>query len=96
SMKSRFKAWSETCETVFVLTFGERGSTVCHQGQVFEFPAVKVEQVIDTTGCGDCYQGHFVAEYLKTGDIHVSMKRAALEAAKVTAYVGGFPTSCNI
>ncbi|MBW2144501.1 MAG: hypothetical protein JRG75_08920, partial [Deltaproteobacteria bacterium] len=43
--------------------------------------------------CGECYQGHFVAEYLKTGDIHLSMEKAALEASKVTAYVGGFPTN---
>jgi sugar/nucleoside kinase (ribokinase family) len=46
--------------------------------------------VIDTTGCGDCYQGHFVAEYLKTNDIKLSMHRATLEAAKVTAHIGGF------
>lgn len=91
SMKPLFQERSKVCETIFALTFGEHGSAAYHKGQAFECPAVKVEHVVDTTGCGDCYQGHFLAEYLKTRNIQASMERAALEAAKVTAYVGGFP-----
>ena len=91
SMKAIFEERSKSSETIFVLTFGEHGSVAFHQGRTFQCPAVKVANVVDTTGCGDCYQGHFVAEYLKTGDIQHSMDRAAQEASKVTAYVGGFP-----
>ena len=91
SMKAIFEERSKSSETIFVLTFGEHGSVAFHQGRTFQCPAVKVANVVDTTGCGDCYQGHFVAEYLKTGDIQHSMDRAVQEASKVTAYVGGFP-----
>jgi fructoselysine 6-kinase len=90
SMKKVFLEKSKTSNTVFVLTFGENGSVAYHKGQIFECDAIKVVNVIDTTGCGDCYQGHFVAEYLKTNDIKLSMHRATLEAAKVTAHIGGF------
>ena len=92
SMRTIFQERSNTTETIFVLTCGEHGSVAYHKGQTFECPAIKVVEVVDTTGCGDCYQAHFVTEYLKTGDIYLSMNRAALEASKVTAYVGGFPT----
>jgi len=91
SMKATFEERSKSSKTIFILTFGEHGSVAFYQGRIFECPATKVADVVDTTGCGDCYQAHFVAEYLKTGDIQRSMNRAALEASKVTAYVGGFP-----
>lgn len=91
SMKETFLQRSKVCKTIFVLTFGNEGSTAYHDGKVYECPAIKVDNVIDTTGCGDCYQGHFLAEYLETGDIKKSMERATLEATKVTGYVGGFP-----
>jgi fructoselysine 6-kinase len=90
SMKADFLARSRATSCIFVLTFGADGSVAYHEGREFACPAVPVDEVIDTTGCGDCYQGHFVAEYLKTRDIMASMQRAAHEAAQVTAYVGGF------
>ena len=93
SMKAFFHERSKISDTIFVLTFGEHGSVAYHHGDVFECSAVKVEQVVDTTGCGDCYLAHFVAEYLKTEDIQISMKRASTEASKVTAYIGGFTTA---
>jgi fructoselysine 6-kinase len=93
SMKDTFLDKSKTSNTIFVLTFGEHGSIAYHKGQAFECEAVNVENVVDTTGCGDCYQGHFVAEYLKTGDIKLSMKRATKEATMVTTHVGGFKVS---
>lgn len=94
-MKPIFFERSKRSRTLFVLTFGEHGSVAYHKGQVFECAAEKVAEVIDTTGCGDCYQAHFVAEFLKTKDIQKAMKRATLEASKVTQYVGGFPNQKN-
>ena len=90
SMKRAFLEKSKTSNTIFVLTFGENGSIAYHQGNIFECAAIYVENVIDTTGCGDCYQAHFIAQYLKTNDIKLSMQRATVEAAKITAHVGGF------
>ena len=33
---------------------------------------------------------HVIVQYLKTNDIKLSMQRATVEAAKITAHVGGF------
>ncbi len=90
SMKKQFFERSKQSNTIFVLTFGEDGSVAYHHGQTYTCAAVSVRHVVDTTGCGDCYQGHFVAEYLKTRDIRAAMQRATTEAANVTQYVGGF------
>ena len=92
SMMDIFHARSKRSKTIFVLTFGEQGSVAYHKGEVFECTAIQVDEVVDTTGCGDCYQAHFVAEYLKTRDIRSSMKQATIAASRVTGYVGGFPT----
>ena len=89
-MKPAFYERSKRSDTIFVLTFGENGSVAYHRGESYECDAEKVDPVVDTTGCGDCYQGHFVCEYIKTGDIFSAMKKATAEAAKVTAHVGGF------
>ena len=89
AMKETFYEWSKRSNTLFVLTFGENGSAAYHRGERYECEAEKIDAVLDTTGCGDCYQGHFVCEYIKTGDILSAMKKATAEAAKVTGHVGG-------
>jgi len=39
-----------------VVTRGAAGSTILAGGQLIEIPSVKVEEVIDPTGCGDAYR----------------------------------------
>jgi len=39
-----------------VVTLGARGSLVMTDGQRIEIPAVRPEQVVDPTGCGDAYR----------------------------------------
>lgn len=91
ALREPFLERSRSTDTIYVLTFAERGSAAFHHGKVIHCPAEEVGQVIDTTGCGDCYQAHFVAEYLRTGEILSAMERASGEAARVTQYVGGVP-----
>ena len=81
---------SESSDTMFVMTLAEQGSRVYYKGEMYSCDAFAVEQVEDTTGCGDCYLGNFGVEFLKTGNIHQSMEIASREASNVTAHVGGF------
>lgn len=92
SLIDDFRKRSQGCDTVFILTFGEEGSMAFHRGQGFKCPAVPVDNVVDTTGCGDCFQGVFLADYIKNGNISIALEKSSVEAAKVTAYVGGFET----
>lgn len=90
SLYSDFLHRSLNSDTVYVLTLAEKGSKAFYQGKEYYCPAVNVSNVVDTTGCGDCYQGNFLVEYIRSRDISKAMKVASEEAAKVTSYVGGF------
>ncbi|CEN55410.1 carbohydrate kinase family protein [Candidatus Methylopumilus turicensis] len=39
-----------------IVTLGANGSTIYADGQRFEIPPVKAEEVVDPTGCGDAYR----------------------------------------
>jgi len=84
-----FKKWStEFPDVVFVATLGADGSVAFKNGEEFRCNAVKVDEVIDTTGCGDSYQGAFIVEYLNSGDILSAMKAGAESAAVTLSHVG--------
>jgi len=39
-----------------IITRGEQGSTIRHGDHEIEIPAVRAEEVVDPTGCGDAYR----------------------------------------
>ena len=84
------KKWSEKYNTLFVLTLGVDGSIAYKSGKEFTYEAVKVEKVIDTTGCGDSYQGAFITDYIINGDILSSMKAGSKSAAVTLSHIGAF------
>jgi len=86
----KLKEWSEKYNTIFTATLAENGSVSYKNGAEFVCQAEKVEQVIDTTGCGDSYQAGFIVEYLKSKDVEKSMKNGSKFAAKTLSYIGGF------
>jgi adenosine kinase len=53
--------WSETeiasRVKAFVITRGEHGSTIYHEGGVEQIPVVPAAAVVDPTGCGDAFRG---------------------------------------
>jgi len=40
-----------------VVTLGEHGAEIHHNGRVEAIPAVKAERIVDPTGCGDAFRG---------------------------------------
>jgi len=83
------KKWSvEYPETVFVATLGENGSIAYKSGEEYICEAVKVEKVIDTTGCGDSYQGAFIVDYLINNNVLSAMKAGSEAAAVTLSFVG--------
>lgn len=48
---------------LMVVTLGERGSLVITATERFEIPAVRVEQALDPTGCGDAYRAGFLTAF---------------------------------
>jgi sugar/nucleoside kinase (ribokinase family) len=54
---------------IMVLTRGERGSTLFHDGQVIDFPAFST-YTVDPTGAGDVFAVAFLTEFHRTGDLY--------------------------
>ena len=64
------------CKEV-LLTLGEKGSLIYAEGNFYEIPAFQVDEVVDTTGCGDTY----MAGYLYMCNKGASYKDAGTFAA---------------
>lgn len=57
------------------LTIGGLGSVLVHRlardgrPRLLRVPAMPVAEIVDTTGCGDCYSSAFVLELLRSGNV---------------------------
>ena len=72
---------------VVALTLGAGGSLVATPEQRWRFTPIKVD-AIDATGAGDCFDGAFLAEYLRTGDAFAAGAYANVAAALSTQGYG--------
>lgn len=71
-----------------VLTLGADGSMAFHRGKVYRQPALPLDKVVDTTGCGDAFQAAFTCEYMKSGNVRDSLMRGALAASLAAGRIG--------
>ena len=68
-----------------VLTLGSEGSVIYAEGNFYEVPAYKPEQLIDATGCGDTYSAGYLwcrsqgEGYLESGKFAAAMCTLKLE-----------------
>lgn len=82
-------------EKVFVLTLGSKGVVSFRGGEALEQGAIPVDQVVDTTGCGDGFQGAFIARWLANrNDIRGALEAGVAQGAKVASFLGA--TQCVI
>ena len=77
-------------DCIFVGTLAERGSRAYKNGEEIICNAVKADNIVDTTGCGDSFEAGFVASYALYGDILKAMESGSLIASKVLSHYGGF------
>lgn len=85
-----FATFSQKYEGLFNMSLGEKGSVTYFKGTEYRVTAEKVEEVVDTTGCGDSYHAGFVCDYLLCGDIKEAMHTGAKIAAETLSHFGGF------
>jgi len=74
---------------LFIISMGSYGSYTCYNGKTYHQPALEVENIIDTTGCGDAYLAAFSMTYCKTKNIKDAMYNGAYMASKVLEKWGG-------
>ncbi|MCL2577854.1 MAG: PfkB family carbohydrate kinase [Defluviitaleaceae bacterium] len=83
-----YKKWSADYPALFVATLAENGSIAFKNGEEFICEAEKVDNVVDTTGCGDSYQGAFIVDYLINSDVLSAMKAGSKAAAVTLSFIG--------
>jgi fructoselysine 6-kinase len=75
-------------ECVFVLTLGADGALAFHRGAMYRQSAIPLDLVVDTTGCGDAFQGAFLARYLRHGSLQDALRSGAERAAVTAVHLG--------
>lgn len=88
-MLHEYRELSFSSGKLIVVTLGAKGSYTFNKGESIFQPALKVDKVVDTTGCGDAYQAAFSVTFFKTNDIRQSMNAGAVAALKVLQTWGG-------
>lgn len=76
------------CELT-VITDGENGSFIFSKDEHFHQPAFSIENVVDTTGCGDVYHGVFLLFLSRGFTLKQSAEYASAAAAINAQYIGG-------
>ncbi len=74
-----------------IIKLGSRGSIINFGGDIKYFKPHNVKPV-DTTGAGDCFNGAFASEFLRTEDVNKSMEFANIAGALATTGYGAFPS----
>ncbi len=82
---------SEHCptlpETILVITDGERGGRICHQGKCSWYKGIKTKMV-DSTGAGDAFGSGFVIGIMKGEPIEIAIEYGKKQAANVIKFIG--------
>lgn len=75
---------------IAAVTDGENGSWFAtEEGEVFHQPAFPVENVVDTTGCGDVFHGAFLFAYVRDWSVKEAATFASAAAALNATGLGG-------
>ena len=64
-----------------IVKMGKQGAVYEDEDKLLSFPAVPVEQVVDTTGAGDCFIAGFLHGMIQWGDITRAIKIGNLTAS---------------
>ncbi|MCK0148058.1 carbohydrate kinase [Arenibacter sp. F26102] len=79
------------------LTLGSKGVKLSQKGKgVIQLPAIKVDNVMDTTGAGDAFWSGFLFAYIKEKPVEKCLEVALQLAAIKLQNVGRLPDNINI
>lgn len=75
-------------DCLMVVTLGAEGSVALARGQRYYQAALPVDQVVDTTGCGDAFAAAFLVRYMQDGNIPEALLAGAKQSASVVSKFG--------
>ena len=74
---------------LIIATLGAKGSVAFHHKRTYFQKALEVDDIVDTTGCGDAFQAAFVIEWFKSRNIQRGLSEGARAARKVLSFEVG-------
>jgi fructoselysine 6-kinase len=80
--------YSKKVDGVITITLGAEGSISFIKGKGIKQEAIKINNVKDTTGCGDAYQASYATTFCKTKDIKKALEAGSKSAAKILTHLG--------
>lgn len=87
----RLQPLAKRTNCLIIVTLGAGGSLALTASQPQFQPAIAVDNVIDTTGCGDAFQAAFTTNYFRDGNIANALLQGAHQAAQPLQHYGAFP-----
>ncbi len=85
----RARALSVGREVLILVTLGAEGCAALWHGEAYFQPALPVADVVDTTGCGDAFQGAFIVSWFQNCDVRKALQAGAEAAAHTLTHFGG-------
>jgi len=87
---SRIEELAHEHSKLFVVTLGADGSRAFLGDTRFDCSAIKVDEIIDTTGAGDAFAAGFLSQYCYGGNVLESLESGATLAATIVQRHGAF------
>lgn len=84
----RLRPLSRDSRCLIVLTLGADGSVALLKGEPLYQSSIHVAKLLDSTGCGDAFQGAFTVSYWRDGSVRRALQRGAQQAARVLQHYG--------
>lgn len=70
------------------ITRGEKGCVIFYKNKVIELPTIKINNVVDTTGAGDCFAAGFLSKLSKNSDLVEAGKYGNFLASEIIQKIG--------
>ncbi|HET6266121.1 MAG TPA: PfkB family carbohydrate kinase [Acidobacteriota bacterium] len=79
---------SKSSDCLIVVTLGKHGSAALIKGESVYQASLPVENILDSTGCGDAFQAAFTVSYWRDTDVQRALSNGAQQAAGVLQHYG--------
>ncbi|MFT5193136.1 MAG: fructoselysine 6-kinase [Cellvibrionaceae bacterium] len=86
----QLKPIAQATNCQFVVTMGVGGSVAITADELIWQPALKVDNPVDSTGCGDAFQAAFTVNYFNNQPIQKALEAGAIHASHVLTHYGAF------
>lgn len=81
---------ADQSQCLFIITLAANGGLAMQGSQRFQFEAMPVGEVVDSTGAGDTFAAGFLSNYAYSRNIERSLDSGARAAASTLTQVGAF------